>query len=120
MYNRIIEKSLKEAFFKGKIMIIVGARQTGKTTLAKKVIGSFPEKETRFFNGDNPSDRELLNNRDFEFLDKLIGQAEIIFIDEGQKVSTIGQTLKLLVDIYGKKKQIVVTGSSSFNLLDRT
>ncbi|MFA5813980.1 MAG: DUF4143 domain-containing protein, partial [Patescibacteria group bacterium] len=40
--------------------------------------------------------------------------------DEGQKIGTIGQTLKLMVDEYKDKKQIIVTGSSSFNLLDRT
>lgn len=120
MYNRLIETSLKKSFFKGKIIIIVGARQTGKTTLAKKIIEKFPAKEIRSFNGDNPDDRELLNDRSFEFLDNIIGGAKIIFIDEGQKIGTIGQTLKLMVDEYKDKKQIIVTGSSSFNLLDRT
>jgi len=120
MYNRLIEEGLKKSFFKGKIIIIVGARQTGKTTLAKKIIEKFPATEIRSFNGDNPADRELLNDRSFEFLDNLIGAAKIIFIDEGQKIGTIGQTLKLMVDEYKDKKQIIVTGSSSFNLLDRT
>ncbi|MFA5813975.1 MAG: AAA family ATPase, partial [Patescibacteria group bacterium] len=75
MYNRLIEASLKKNFFKGKIIIIVGARQTGKTTLAKKIIEKFPATEIRSFNGDNPADRELLNDRSFEFLDNLIGAA---------------------------------------------
>lgn len=75
---------------------------------------------TRKFNCDNPTDREFLSNKDLEFLKNLIGKNKVIFIDEGQKVETIGQTLKLLVDYYGKEKQILVTGSSSFNLLDKT
>jgi uncharacterized protein len=120
MYNRLIEADLRKSFFKGKILIIVGARQTGKTTLAKEIIKKLPNKEIRTFNGDNPADRELLNDKSFEFLDNIIGGAKIIFIDEGQKIGTIGQTLKLLVDEYKDKKQIIVTGSSSFNLLDRT
>lgn len=120
IYNRIIEENIVKSLFKGKISIIVGARQIGKTTLARKIVKKFPSKEVRFFNADNPSDRELLSDRDFEFLNRLIGKAEIIFIDEGQKVATIGQTLKLLVDEYKNKKQIIVTGSSSFNLLDKT
>ena len=120
MYNRIIEKSLKNSFFKGKIIIITGARQTGKTTLSMKIMDKFPPKQVKMFNGDNPADRELLTGKSLEFLEKLVGGAKIIFIDEGQKVGTIGQTLKLLVDKYKSDKQIIVTGSSSFNLLDRT
>lgn len=120
MYKRILEQKIKNSFFKGKIAILVGARQTGKTTLAQYVIKSFSNKKSRSFNGDNPTDRDLLSNRDFEFLDNLVGSADIIFIDEGQKIETIGQTLKLMVDKYKNKKQIIVTGSSSFNLLDRT
>lgn len=120
MYNRIIEQDLKKAFFKGKILILTGARQTGKTTLATKLIGEFGEEQARLFNGDNPADRELISGKSLEFLENLIGDARIIFIDEGQKVETIGQTLKLLVDKYTSEKQIIVTGSSSFNLLDKT
>jgi hypothetical protein len=120
MYNRIIEEKLKKSFFKGKIIIITGARQTGKTTLAMKVIDGFKTDQIRAFNGDNPADRELLSNKSLEFLEKLMGDAKIIFIDEGQKVETIGQTLKLLVDKHKDKKQVIVTGSSSFNLLDKT
>jgi hypothetical protein len=120
MYSRIIENKLKRCFFKGKIIIIVGARQTGKTTLAKKIMADNAKLEAKTFNGDNPADRELLSDKSLEFLENLIGSAKIIFIDEGQKIKTIGQTLKLLADHYQDEKQIIVTGSSSFNLLDKT
>ncbi|OGI25615.1 MAG: hypothetical protein A3J76_06085 [Candidatus Moranbacteria bacterium RBG_13_45_13] len=119
MYNRIAKLGVKNDFFKGKVVILAGARQTGKTTLAGEIISGF-KLETRHFNCDNPSDRELLTNKDLEFLKNLVGNAKIVFIDEGQKVLTIGQTLKLLVDHFGKTKQILVTGSSSFNLLYET
>ena len=110
-----------DKFFQGKIIILTGARQTGKTTLSLDVIKRIDsKKQVLTLNCDNPSDRELLSNKDLDFLKKVIGKAEIIFIDEGQKVETIGQTLKLLVDFYKKEKQILVTGSSSFNLLDKT
>jgi len=119
MYNRIPKSSIKQDFFQGKAIIVAGARQTGKTTLAKEIIDEFGL-ETRYFNCDNTSDQDMLSNKDLEFLKGLVGNAKIIFIDEGQKVPTIGQTLKLLVDYFGKKKQILVTGSSSFNLLYKT
>lgn len=121
MYTRLLHHAVQEKFFSGKVIIITGARQTGKTTLALSVIKRFQQAETcRIFNCDNPTDRQLLTEKDLEFLKQLVGEARIIFIDEGQKVPNIGQTIKLLVDFYQKEKQIIVTGSSSMNLLDQT
>ena len=121
MYNRSIQSQISEKMFKGKAIIIVGPRQVGKTTISNSLINdSGYAKNIIKFNCDNPTDRNKLNNRDFEFLDFLIGNKKIIFIDEAQKVETIGQTIKLLVDGYKNKKQIIATGSSSINLLDKT
>ena len=119
-YNikRTIEKSIRKDFFKGKIIILAGPRQVGKTTLIKHILKDYTSVIT--FNGDSRNDRNSLAKNDFEFIDKLIGENEIVFIDEAQKVEEIGNTLKLLVDNYGKKKQIIATGSSSLNLLSNT
>ena len=105
--------------FKGKAIVIAGARQTGKTTLALDIVSKW-EGRARIFNCDNPTDRESLTDRDLPFLNGLIGDADIILIDEGQKVSTLGQTVKLLVDHFEDRKQIIITGSSRINLLDMT
>lgn len=121
MYKRLIKNLILDRFFLGKIIIIIGARQVGKTTLSNVILEEKNNKnEIIKFNCDNPSDREKLNNKDLEQLESLIGEKKIIFIDEAQKVESIGQTLKLLIDKYGKQKQIIVTGSSSINLLDKT
>ncbi|MDO9231196.1 MAG: ATP-binding protein [bacterium] len=117
MKNRIIKKALQKQFFQGKAIILVGARQVGKTTLTQDLIS---KKDTLFFNCDNPSERESLNEKDLDYLEKIIDSKKIIFIDEGQKVKSIGQTVKLLVDRFKKEKQIIITGSSSMNLLDQT
>jgi predicted AAA+ superfamily ATPase len=119
MFKRILETQIKKDFFSGKIIVLVGARQTGKTTLSLELIKDSAG-SVKFFNGDNPTDRDSLSNRDFDFLKNLIGDAKIIFIDEGQKIETIGQTLKLMVDNFKNQKQIIVTGSSAFNLLEKT
>jgi len=116
--KREIQKSLLGDFFKGKIIIIAGARQVGKTTLVEAILKDKQGLIT--FNADNPTDREKLEKRDLEQLISIIGDAKIIFIDEAQKVVDIGNTLKLLVDHYGKEKQIIATGSSSLNLLSNT
>ncbi|MBI3626541.1 ATP-binding protein [Candidatus Uhrbacteria bacterium] len=98
----------------------MGARQTGKTTLAQKLLAEQPGRIARNFNCDNATDRDLLAGQDLGFLIKLIGDASIIFIDEAQKVKGIGEVVKLLVDHFKSQKQIIVSGSSSLNLLDAT
>ncbi len=119
MYRRIIKETITNKFFRGKALIFVGARQVGKTTLSEEIIKSSEYSDSiQKFNCDNPSDRDMLNNKDLEYLMNLIGEKKVIFIDEGQKVETIGQTLKLIVDHYKGEKQILITGSSSLNLLE--
>jgi predicted AAA+ superfamily ATPase len=49
MIARILQKELKEKLFKGKTILLLGARQTGKITLIKSL-----NKEFEFFNADNP------------------------------------------------------------------
>ena len=121
MYRRILKENIEKKFFKGKALILIGARQTGKTTLIKSILNAPKYKSTVLnFNCDFPDDRGSINNVNLTSLEKLIGDNKIVFIDEGQKVETIGQTVKILVDHYKSKKQIIITGSSSFNLLDKT
>jgi len=116
--KREIQSLIEKDFFDGKVIILTGARQVGKTTLIQKLLKNHTDIIN--FNADNPTDRSKLENKDFEQLDLLIGHAKIIFIDEAQKIVNIGNTLKLLVDNYGQNKQIIATGSSSLNLLSNT
>ena len=120
MYNfkRKYEEPIKKDFFKGKIIIVTGARQVGKTTLVEHILQEYDN--VVYLNADNPKDRLYLEERDFDFLDNFIGERDIVFIDEAQRIKGIGNTLKLLVDNYKDKKQIIATGSSSLNLLSNT
>jgi predicted AAA+ superfamily ATPase len=117
-FKRKFEDSIKKDFSKGKIIIISGPRQVGKTTLVEHILKEHDN--ILSLNADNPNDRSMLEGRDFDFLDNFIADRDIIFIDEAQKIEEVGNTLKLLVDNYGKKKQIIATGSSSLNLLSNT
>ena len=119
-YLRILEKRLKRDSFKGKALVVIGPRQIGKTTLIKELLKSFKKEEAKLINCDNPSDLESLEEKNLEFLEGIVGNSKILFIDEAHKVPNIGQTLKILVDHYGKKLQIFVTASSSINLLYKT
>jgi len=117
-FKRKFEDPIKKDFFKGKIIIISGARQVGKTTLVEHILEGYDN--VLSLNADDPKDRLNLEGRDFDYLNNFIGDRDIIFIDEAQKVEEIGNTLKLLVDNYGENKQIIATGSSSLNLLSNT
>ena len=121
MIKRILKENIIQQAFRGQVLIIQGPRQVGKTTLALDITKSLKSKgDVRIFNCDDPDHRAILENKGLEALRSAIGNAKVIFIDEGQKLSSIGQTLKLLADYYKKRVQIVVTGSSAINLLDRT
>lgn len=122
MYTRIIQSAIEKDLFKGKAIIIAGARQVGKTTLVDAILNkrqAMGEAIVRF-NGDDPKERSLITNKSKEQLILLVDNARIIFIDEAQKIETIGQTVKLIVDHFKKDKQVILTGSSSINLFDST
>ncbi len=112
MYPRTLESLVLQKLNKGKAIIIVGARQVGKTTLIKKVLEN---KDYLFLDGDDPTIRAFLTNPNTEELRSLIGKKSIIFLDEAQRIPNIGITLKIITDQF-KSIQLLVSGSSSFDL----
>ncbi len=112
MYQRIVENSIRDKIGSGKAIIIVGARQVGKTTLIKKILEG---KEYLFLDADDPSIRQLLLNPNTEQIRTILGENTIVFIDEAQRIDGIGLTLKIITDQF-KNVQLFVSGSSSFDL----
>jgi len=117
MIPRFIQKNIKKDLFKGKVIVIYGARQVGKTTLVKKLCQQVNIK-SKYFNCDEPDIRAKLINKTSTELKQLIGGAKLVIFDEAQRVKNIGLVLKLLVDTFSNL-QIIATGSSSFNLSNR-
>ena len=114
MIKRLIEDKIRGDFGKGKIVLVLGARQVGKTTL----LGQLAKVAQRplMLNCDNADDREVLTNANTTSLRSLAGNADFILIDEAQRVENIGLTLKMLADTVGKRTQVVATGSSALEL----
>lgn len=114
MIIRELNSIIKSKFFKGKAIVLTGARQVGKTTLLKQLV-----KETGlssiFLNCDEVEVRNSLENANFERLKAIIASNKIIFIDEAQRVKSIGLTLKIIVDNF-TDVQLLVTGSSTLEL----
>lgn len=114
MITRKIESVLLESLVPGKVVILLGARRTGKTVLLKKIVSMISEPSI-FFNGEDFEVQRLLENRSVANYEKILGTTKLLVIDEAQKVPEIGKILKLMIDsIQGLR--IIVTGSSAFDL----
>jgi hypothetical protein len=112
MFDRTIENIIKEKINKGKAIVVVGARQVGKTTLLNEIL---KDKDFLFLDADDPATRNLLQSPTTEQIRTFIGDYKYIFLDEAQRISGIGLTLKIITDHF-KKVQLFVSGSSSFGL----
>lgn len=112
--KRTIKKSIESKLFKGKVLVIYGARQVGKTTLIKEIQKKYPDISI-YLNCDEPDIREVFTNATSTEIKAFIGDKKLVFLDEAQRVKDIGLSLKLMVDNF-PGIQVVATGSSSFDL----
>jgi predicted AAA+ superfamily ATPase len=103
-----------------KAILILGARQVGKTTLLQALQKRLESQgdAVRYLNCDLEEERQAINTTSRLLLDRLTAGKSAIFIDEIQRLENPGLTLKILVDLYPRLK-ILVTGSSSFELRNR-
>ena len=117
MYHRDLLPVINGKCFHHKAILLLGARQVGKTTLLKEFIKGRAD-ETLYLNCDETVNVSLLSSRNLRQLKMMIGSAKIVVIDEAQKVNDIGLTLKLIVDNF-PQVQVIATGSSAFELRNR-
>ena len=113
MITRQLRKTLRERIGSGKATIVLGPRQTGKTTLIKQTLKDLGE--YLFLDGDDPVVREELSNANTEKLKSIIGGNSVVFIDEAQRIHNIGLTLKIITDQI-KPVTLFVSGSSSLEI----
>ncbi|GAB6886563.1 ATP-binding protein [Desulfothermus okinawensis JCM 13304] len=116
MIRRILTDKIMANLYKGRIIIVYGARQVGKTTLLKQIEASL-KTEVLWLNGDEPDVRSIFEDATSTQIKLIIGNKKTVFIDEAQRIKNIGLTLKLFADNF-PDVQVVVTGSSSFELAD--
>ena len=116
MIERILKQNIEKELFKGKAIILMGSRQTGKTTILMEM---FPEnEETLWMRGDDIGDQSRLENMTTPMFRQFLKGKKILVIDEAQRVKDIGLRMKLVTD-YIKEVQLVATGSSAFELANR-
>lgn len=107
-------ENLKNLLKPGKVVVIYGARRTGKTTLLNEYLKTEPGPYL-LVSGEDIIIQGYLSSQSIEKLKAFVGNNRLLVIDEAQKVQNIGINLKLIVDhIPGIR--VIATGSSSFDL----
>ena len=113
MIQRQIESSLKQDFGQGKVILLLGARQVGKTTMIEAL--SHGASDVLMLNCDDLEDVLLIEGKSTTELRALLSPYQYMFIDEAQRVRDIGLTIKKIADLK-LPTQVIVTGSSSLEL----
>lgn len=109
-------KVIESYLFKGKAIVVFGARQVGKTSLIKNTV---KDNSFLWLNGDEPDTQLLLENITTDRLKALVGNNRILVIDEAQMIHNIGLLIKRMVDNF-PEIQVIASGSSAFELADKT
>lgn len=116
MIKRLLEKSIDENLFKGKTLIVLGARQVGKTTLLKQIAGKHGKNKTvQWFNADEIEVQNLFAAPSLASFRAFLQKDALVIIDEAQNIKDIGIKLKLIHDNM-PGIQLLVSGSSAFEL----
>lgn len=116
LIKRHVEPLARQALKDGLVTILYGARQVGKTTLAKQIMASYTD--PLYLNCDDPLVVPNLTNKSAVELKSYIGDTKFVVIDEAQRIENIGITLKLIHDTY-PEIMLLVTGSSSLDLANK-
>ncbi len=116
MIKRIIKNSILADYKRRKVIVLLGARQVGKTTLLSELKEG--KKKVLSLNCDNTDDVIALEKKTSTELQHFLSPYDLVFIDEAQRVKNIGLTLKIIGDLK-LKTQVIVTGSSSLDVADK-
>lgn len=112
--QRYIQKKIEGKLKSGKVILLLGARRTGKTFLIRQIIKSLKE-PCLLLNGEDFSVAAKLENKSISEYRQIVGNNKLLIIDEAQKIKDIGKILKIMIDeINGLT--IIATGSSVFDL----
>ncbi len=116
MIERLLYKTIENKLFVGKIIILTGARQVGKTTLLKQLLRQ--KEGVLWLNGDELQVQNLFANASADRLLSEFSNSKIVILDEAQRIENIGLRLKLIADS-DCEVQVIATGSSAFELANK-
>lgn len=112
-FERLLRKEISKALENNPIVAIIGPRQVGKTSLAKKVIEEITENKV-YLDLEKPSDLQKLDNAEW-FLSHQ--KDKLICLDEIQRKPEIFPLIRSLVDEWQGNGHFLVLGSASRELI---
>ncbi len=114
---RLLEEKLEERLKDQKILLLLGARQVGKTTLIQHILESHPG---QLLNMDFEIDRKQIiaaSKKDTSGVTQTFGAKNLLVIDEAQRLKDVGRIVKGWYDKQVDLKMILL-GSSSEALIN--
>lgn len=119
--KREVISRIEDSLFKDRVILIFGTRRVGKTTIVKQLLEKYAKagKKCLYLNCDFLTVRQSLETQNEQELWQKINGYDIVAIDEAQNVAKIGMTLKIIHDEF-PQVQVIATGSSSFDLANKT
>ena len=81
-FNRDLQNQLEKWLYKGKVLVLIGARQVGKTTLLQQMFQY--NKETLWLNADESSMRNRFEELSINSIKSIIWNYKIVIIDKVQ------------------------------------
>lgn len=128
--ERIFAPYLRQSLDNPLITVLIGPRQSGKTTSVNSFLDSIKPDRKFYLNLDSSFERERVKNREnylqeqieetLGFRMDLLKERFYLFIDEAQKLPSIFESIKILYDRHPRNLKVVISGSSSLELLDKT
>lgn len=123
-----IPRALKESIAEkistdNRIVLLLGPRQVGKTTLAQELIRQVAGRRYLALSGEDPRTAELISSCDLSRLRGLFSGYAYVLLDEAQHIPNVGTALKIVHDnrVPGEMDpRILVTGSSSLSIAGGT
>ncbi len=107
-FNREIAPILRAAFLRHPVLTLTGPRQSGKTSLVRRLFPDLP-----YHNLEDPRTREFATADPAAFLSQLEGGA---VLDEIQQVPDLLSALQVVVDRLDRNGLFVLTGSYQMGL----
>lgn len=108
---------LQQWLIKHKAVVLIGARQVGKTTMVHQLIQQSKQKAL-YLNADEADVRNSLSQATITQLKDIIANHKLLVIDEVQRIDNAGLLLKRIVDNF-KQVQLIATGSSALEIADK-
>ncbi len=112
--REMFEQQIKDSIQNNPITTILGPRQCGKTTIARKIAESY---SSVLIDLEDPADFELLSVSPKAFLEQ---QKGLIVIDEAQRMPELFPVLRVLADQKETGRKFLLLGSASPDLIKNT